>query len=596
MPGPPVEDVIELEQLLARYAVGMTKDDVEAVMEVFTTDGTYSAFGDVYALSDFPTLVAAAPKGLFMVGTPALVLDGDTGTGEQPLCFIDQTEPRHAHRLVHRHLPAHRQGLAAPDAPDDLPPQERLPRLGSGPRPHPAPAHQQLTGPPTAWSSSSSGPRSTRGWTPTPTRSPPPTSGKGTLGRADGPDRQGQAAHVRRRLHALGLARAGRRPRRIDVVAGVPAGGGDRPRPGRAGPVLHAGGPGPDDDRLRPAGAGRHHGAPPAPGRRDLVPGLLRAGHRLEPRVAVVPVRPRRRHVAGHRARRCGRAWPSSPSGACCSPVPGTTESAHRGITALFVDMDTPGITVRPIETMHGSPEFSEVFFDDVVVPVDRMLGGEGQGWSVAMDLLPYERSTALWQRAAFLHRRLQQLLEVAPAGKPRSAAAGRGHPDPVRLPGPLPGHPAPHGRGRPARRRDLDRQGAARHHRTGGLRPGRRRPHRRGRHRRRPGQPSTGAASTCTPGRRPSTAAAPRSSATSSPAASSTSGTTADGQRRPGTCSSGACATPPRAAPAPSSTPRSSSSAGPTPWRPTGGPRSRCCSPSRAGPPPPPVPSTTCS
>jgi alkylation response protein AidB-like acyl-CoA dehydrogenase len=95
----------------------------------------------------------------------------------------------------------------------------------------------------------------------------------------------------------------------------------------------------------------------------------------------------------------------------------GTPESAHRGITALFVDMDSPGITVRPIETMHGSPEFSEVFFDDVVVPVERTLGDEGQGWSVAMDLLPYERSTALWQRAAFLHRRLEQLLEVAPPG-----------------------------------------------------------------------------------------------------------------------------------------------------------------------------------
>jgi alkylation response protein AidB-like acyl-CoA dehydrogenase len=95
----------------------------------------------------------------------------------------------------------------------------------------------------------------------------------------------------------------------------------------------------------------------------------------------------------------------------------GTTESAHRGITALFVDMGSPGITVRPIETMHGSPEFSEVFFDDVVVPADRMLGDEGQGWSVAMDLLPYERSTALWQRAAFLHRSLQELLEVAPPG-----------------------------------------------------------------------------------------------------------------------------------------------------------------------------------
>ena len=84
-------DIIELEQVLARYAVGMTKDDVEAVMEVFTPDGTYSAFGDTYSLADFPTLVAAAPKGLFMVGPPAVEVDGDSGTGEQPLCFIDQT-------------------------------------------------------------------------------------------------------------------------------------------------------------------------------------------------------------------------------------------------------------------------------------------------------------------------------------------------------------------------------------------------------------------------------------------------------------------------------------------------------------------------
>ena len=93
----------------------------------------------------------------------------------------------------------------------------------------------------------------------------------------------------------------------------------------------------------------------------------------------------------------------------------GSAESAHKGITALFVDMDTPGIEVRPIETMHGAPEFSEVFFDDVAVPVDRMLGHEGEGWSVAMDLLPFERSTALWHRAAYLHRRLQNLLDAVP-------------------------------------------------------------------------------------------------------------------------------------------------------------------------------------
>jgi alkylation response protein AidB-like acyl-CoA dehydrogenase len=93
----------------------------------------------------------------------------------------------------------------------------------------------------------------------------------------------------------------------------------------------------------------------------------------------------------------------------------GPPGSAHKGITALFVDMESPGIEVRPIETMHGAPEFSEVFFDDVAVPLDRTLGDEGQGWSVAMDLLPFERSTALWHRAAHLHVRLQHLLDIAP-------------------------------------------------------------------------------------------------------------------------------------------------------------------------------------
>ena len=40
--------------------------------------------------ADFPTLVAAAPKGLFLVGPPVLELDGDVGTGQQPLCFVEQ--------------------------------------------------------------------------------------------------------------------------------------------------------------------------------------------------------------------------------------------------------------------------------------------------------------------------------------------------------------------------------------------------------------------------------------------------------------------------------------------------------------------------
>jgi SnoaL-like protein len=96
----PASDVIEIQQLLARYAVAMTKDDVETIVrDVFTPDGTYSAFGSTYGLADFPSLVAAAPKGVFLCGEPVLDLDvgSGTGTGEQPLLFVDQTD--HAMRM-----------------------------------------------------------------------------------------------------------------------------------------------------------------------------------------------------------------------------------------------------------------------------------------------------------------------------------------------------------------------------------------------------------------------------------------------------------------------------------------------------------------
>jgi hypothetical protein len=92
-----LSDLAELGQLLARYAIGMTRDDVHAVVDVFTADGSYSAFGDTYTLDQFPELVAAAPKGLFLVGPPAIELDGDTASGQQPLCFVEQTA--HAMRL-----------------------------------------------------------------------------------------------------------------------------------------------------------------------------------------------------------------------------------------------------------------------------------------------------------------------------------------------------------------------------------------------------------------------------------------------------------------------------------------------------------------
>ncbi|MER7187189.1 nuclear transport factor 2 family protein [Streptomyces hyaluromycini] len=88
------DDLMEIQQLLARYAVAMTRGDVDRVLGVFTPDGSYSAFGDTYPLDEFPALIAAAPKGLFLVGTPVVELDGDTAAGTQPLCFVEHTEHR----------------------------------------------------------------------------------------------------------------------------------------------------------------------------------------------------------------------------------------------------------------------------------------------------------------------------------------------------------------------------------------------------------------------------------------------------------------------------------------------------------------------
>jgi SnoaL-like protein len=88
------DDLVEIQQLLAKYAVTITQGDVAGLVTVFTPDGTYSAFGSTYTLARFPELVAAAPSGLFMTGTSLVDLDTgnpDTATGTQPLCFIEHS-------------------------------------------------------------------------------------------------------------------------------------------------------------------------------------------------------------------------------------------------------------------------------------------------------------------------------------------------------------------------------------------------------------------------------------------------------------------------------------------------------------------------
>ncbi|AZA68420.1 acyl-CoA dehydrogenase [Mycobacterium avium subsp. paratuberculosis] len=102
------------------------------------------------------------------------------------------------------------------------------------------------------------------------------------------------------------------------------------------------------------------------------------------------------------------------------------TAPGYDGITAFFVDLDTPGITIRPLRTMHGVDEFCEVYYDDVAIPSSRMLGRPGDGWRLAMDLLPYERSSCFWQRIAYLYSRFDDLIaEVSAAGEPDESSLG---------------------------------------------------------------------------------------------------------------------------------------------------------------------------
>ncbi|MFJ9564093.1 acyl-CoA dehydrogenase family protein [Streptomyces fuscichromogenes] len=106
------------------------------------------------------------------------------------------------------------------------------------------------------------------------------------------------------------------------------------------------------------------------------------------------------------------KVWTSlAQYAARCVLLARTAGPGHAGISAFLVDMDSPGVTVRPLRTMHGVDEFAEVFLDDVRVPAHRMLGAPGDGWRLAMDLLPHERSTCFWHRAAHLYRTLDRLL-----------------------------------------------------------------------------------------------------------------------------------------------------------------------------------------
>ena len=91
------------------------------------------------------------------------------------------------------------------------------------------------------------------------------------------------------------------------------------------------------------------------------------------------------------------KIWTSGADGAdwiFCLVRTDTEAPKHEGISFLVLDMETPGVTVSPIELISGSSEFCQTFFDDVRVPKRNLIGQPGNGWTVGKRLLQYERSS----------------------------------------------------------------------------------------------------------------------------------------------------------------------------------------------------------
>ncbi len=97
----------------------------------------------------------------------------------------------------------------------------------------------------------------------------------------------------------------------------------------------------------------------------------------------------------------------------------------HKGLTLMIADMRQPGVEVRPLRQMNGDSEFNEVYFDDVRVPKDNVIGREGEGWTMAVAMLMYERATLTFQRQLQSRVALQDLIafckEYGPDGTPAS-------------------------------------------------------------------------------------------------------------------------------------------------------------------------------
>ncbi len=89
-------------------------------------------------------------------------------------------------------------------------------------------------------------------------------------------------------------------------------------------------------------------------------------------------------------------------------------EPRHKGLSYLLVPMRQPGVEVRPIEQLDGAADFSEVFFTEARAPADAVVGGRGNGWTVAMTTLGFERGVSSSMSHQRFEKELDGIMELA--------------------------------------------------------------------------------------------------------------------------------------------------------------------------------------
>ena len=90
------------------------------------------------------------------------------------------------------------------------------------------------------------------------------------------------------------------------------------------------------------------------------------------------------------------------------------SSKGHKGLGFFLVKMDQPGVRVVPIKQLTGTSEFCEVFLSDAICPKEDLLGGEGDGWRIAMSLLGFERGVSTLGQQMLFQNELNQIVKIA--------------------------------------------------------------------------------------------------------------------------------------------------------------------------------------